>query len=120
MKTISRSEQRRINAQQGRPVNYGLEPTPARYIDANEVLRMMQHSKEDKPSWGDWEIAHDCCIDCVNGATTADVAEVKHGKWKRARYTEASLYICSECDKPEYKEHRYCPSCGAKMDRKDD
>lgn len=46
---------------------------------------------------------------------TADVVEVKHGEWKQARYTEANLYICSECDAPEYKKHRYCPNCGADM-----
>jgi uncharacterized paraquat-inducible protein A len=51
---------------------------------------------------------------------TADVVEVRHGKWKQARYTEAPLYICSECDKTEYKQHNYCPNCGAKMDGKGD
>lgn len=49
-------------------------------------------------------------------APTADVAQVVHREWKQARYTEASLYICSGCDKPEYKQHKYCPHCGAKMD----
>ena len=52
----------------------------------------------------------------IEEATTVDAVEVVHGRWKRAKYTEAPLYICSECDKPEYKEHRYCPNCGAKMD----
>ena len=46
----------------------------------------------------------------------ADAAEVVHGRWEQARYTEAPLYICSKCDKPEYKQHNYCPNCGAKMD----
>ena len=45
----------------------------------------------------------------------ADVEPVRHGQWKQARYTEAPLYICSECDKPEYKRHKFCPNCGAKM-----
>ena len=44
------------------------------------------------------------------------IEEVVHGRWEQARYTEAPLYICSKCDKPEYKQHRYCPNCGAKMD----
>ena len=46
------------------------------YIEREEALRMMKTSKKDKPSWGDWDIAHDCCIDCVNAAPTADVVEV--------------------------------------------
>lgn len=47
---------------------------------------------------------------------SADVAPVRHGHWKQARYTEAPLYICSECDIQAYKQHNYCPNCGAKMD----
>ena len=41
----------------------------------------------------------------------------KQGRWKQARHTEAPLYICSKCDKSEYKQHNYCPNCGAKMDK---
>lgn len=55
-------------------------------------------------------------IDWLQNQPTVDAVEVVHGRWKHARYTEAPLYICSECDKPEYKQHRYCPNCGAKMD----
>lgn len=47
---------------------------------------------------------------------TVDAVPVVHGRWEQARYTEAPLYICSECDKSEFKQHRYCPNCGAKMD----
>lgn len=50
----------------------------------------------------------------ANGVTVQ-----KRGRWKQARYTEAPLYLCSECDKPEYKQHKYCPNCGAKMDLED-
>ena len=52
----------------------------------------------------------------INQFPTVDAVEVVHGRWMQARYTEAPLYICSECDKTEYKEHNYCPNCGAKMD----
>ena len=51
----------------------------------------------------------------VEDFQAADVEPVRHGRWKQARYTEAPLYICSECDKPEYKRHKFCPNCGAKM-----
>lgn len=43
-------------------------------------------------------------------------ATVRNRRWKQARYTEAPLYICSECYKPEYKQHKFCPNCGARMD----
>jgi len=40
---------------------------------------------------------------------------VKHGQWEQARYTKAPLYICSKRDKHEYKQHNFCPNCGADM-----
>lgn len=52
----------------------------------------------------------------ISQTPAADVAPVVHGRWKLARYTEAPLYLCSECDKPEYKQHKFCPNCGARMD----
>ena len=52
----------------------------------------------------------------MEDAPTVDAVEVMHGRWEQARYTEAPLYICSKCGKPEYKQHNYCPNCGAKMD----
>ena len=52
----------------------------SRFIDADEVLRMMRNSNEDNPCdatrRGIWNIAHDCCISCVEATPTADVVEV--------------------------------------------
>lgn len=53
---------------------------------------------------------------------TADVAEVKHGKWANAYSSGTNLYRCTECG--EYIEaiwtggydFKYCPNCGAKME----
>lgn len=100
----------------------------ARYIDADEALRMMRNSKEDKPSRGDWDIAHDCCIDCVNGAPTADVVEVKRGEWiKKFKYSHGyDDYYNTECSLCGYKAEKsgvgdklsldnFCPNCGADM-----
>ena len=52
---------------------------------------------------------------------TADVAEVRHGRWEK----QSGLYSCSECgmtcpydvqaDVIEYWACNYCPNCGAKM-----
>ena len=58
---------------------------------------------------------------------TADVVEVKHGKWTYSRaewgsndYSKDVYYKCSICGK-EYEEFdideaNYCPHCGAKME----
>ena len=51
---------------------------------------------------------------------TADVQEVKHGKWQETVPTTPKSYrrICSACRGLAYmigKKYSYCPYCGAKM-----
>lgn len=51
---------------------------------------------------------------------TADVQEVKHGKWQETVPTTPKSYrrICSACRGVAYmigKKYSYCPYCGAKM-----
>ena len=43
----------------------------------------------------------------------ADVATVRHGRWKR--YGK-NLGECSECGEIVSVRNNYCPYCGAKMD----
>ena len=49
----------------------------------------------------------------------ADVAPVRHGRWKTNSDRPDSL-ICSRCkcgfDMWKHDPHNYCPNCGAKMD----
>ena len=57
---------------------------------------------------------------------TADVAEVRHGRWEK----QSGLYSCSECgmtcpydvqaDVIEYWACNYCPNCGAKIDKEEE
>jgi hypothetical protein len=53
--------------------------------------------------------------DCIDNQPTADVAEVKHGKWMK----HGNEKKCSECQFIYYSnndEWNFCPNCGAKMD----
>ena len=64
----------------------------------------------------------------VDGKTTADIVEVKHGKWieKEEIYGDV-YYTCSNCNNdwttidgtPQENFMAYCPNCGAKMDGED-
>ncbi len=57
------------------------------------------------------------CTDTVKNTPSADVAPVKHGKWKcRAKH----LGECSECGEVVAIRYKYCPNCGARMDGGDD
>ena len=54
----------------------------------------------------------------IKAIPTADVAEVKHGKWIKDR----NCYTCSECGFYYFANNskaNYCPNCGARMDEEE-
>lgn len=64
------------------------------------------------------EFDNEYADDITDRLPTADVQEVRHGKWK---YDNIALK-CSECDKWLVIEQgtadmNFCPHCGAKMDK---
>jgi hypothetical protein len=78
----------------------------ARYIDAEKI--------DFSPLKDDFDRARAKVI--IMGQPTADVAEVKHGKWICLE-AEIGYFACSECDHRILRaECNYCPNCGAKMD----
>ena len=93
------------------------------YIEREDTLRQMRNSKADEPPYGNWDIAHDCCIDIAKNIPTADVVEVKHSEWKY--YNKDDTAVCKNCSYEHYlgTYHQYatnyCPNCGAKMDLKE-
>lgn len=63
----------------------------------------------------------------INSVPSADVVEVRHGKWSEENpdYLDGdSVYVCSVCGEtwtliegtPLDNNMHYCPNCGAKMD----
>ena len=50
---------------------------------------------------------------------TADVAEVRHGRWLCVDTDTEQFFLCNRCKKKEYWESNYCPNCGAKMDKEE-
>lgn len=64
--------------------------------------------------------------DLVNGIPAVDAAPVVHGRWiEHEDCNGDSYYTCSACNcdwttidgTPEWNNMRYCPECGAKMDK---
>ena len=63
-------------------------------------------------------------IQKLNEEPTADVVEVKHGKWVVTSEEDGACYVkCSECGLETWYPipdksmlHNYCGDCGAKMD----
>jgi len=68
-------------------------------------------------------VSNDPVVIAAKCEPTADVQEVKHGKWNyipETFYTVAA-YECSVCKTYQLNPHtvvdfQYCPRCGAKMD----
>ena len=91
----------------------------ARYIDADKLIAERTIFMQD-------EEAFDVSVVLVSDiklAPTADVAEVKHGEWKRERIQSKTGNIfysapeCSNCGEKNTFKTTYCPNCGAKMDK---
>lgn len=98
----------------------------ARYIDAEKIKYHCDSG--------------DCDGDCrhcelnvivekskVDAIPTADVQEVKHGLWKLVPVTICNGTVahtefhfeCSQCKHCAGHKSKYCPDCGAKMDKEE-
>ena len=91
-----------------------------RYIDAKQIRYSWMIDADGKEHDG---VTLQSIIDKV---PTADVVEVKHGKWIRYGINSKSC-TCSNCNITQtvniYNDKvmfNYCPYCGAKMKRSDD
>ena len=62
----------------------------------------------------------------VDKIPAADVAPVRHGRWTDAESDDGgTLWHCSMCSYPVktiggYPIYKYCPMCGARMDKEDE
>ena len=70
---------------------------------------------ENKSYANGWNAA----IDLLEKAPTADVVEVRHGKWLN-NYKGGTLvnegFVSSCCDMWNERKSSFCPNCGAKME----
>lgn len=66
----------------------------------------------------------------VDSLPTADVVEVRHGRWAEYDGADKGFHYCSECKGQafNYEENGevieilsgWCPNCGARMDKEDE
>lgn len=99
----------------------------ARYIDADNLINELSAACMPIYEKGITGILGDnsSIADIINEQPTADVQEVKRGKWLKLGNDpiDNKQWICSECkgltETAYYCGHcyyNYCPSCGARMD----
>ena len=91
----------------------------ARYIDADKLFRYVYEQTH---------LAKGKLQNYIRENRTADVEEVKHGKWIEdikdifpangiVPIKALVGYRCSVCNRPELRKEPYC-NCGAKMDER--
>ena len=94
------------------------------YIDRDKVLKAVEKmDRLDKETKTKYEYDKKGFLLLINSAPTADVVEVKHGKWKNSgdcdwRCTNCNEYFTLDIDMHPIDDcgMNYCPNCGAKMD----
>lgn len=93
----------------------------AEYIEREALIEKIS---EIKPSGAFTEALKELVLIIISEQPTADVQEVRHGKWL---YEDSDIgwtdYKCSDCGNiistvaQDEDLYSYCPNCGAKMDK---
>ena len=95
----------------------------ARYIDADRLQDFLVETN-DIDDWCISQYSADWISSFIESQPTANVVEVKHGKWEKRTFiifdSERVGYRCSECNTTWDTNTNYCPNCGAKMDEEGD
>lgn len=98
----------------------------ARYIDADELKNAFTNWREIVNNPYDFFPSVEECKTVIDAQPTADVAEVKRGRWIRTDAYPHRIY-CSNCYGTYALDHWgiwidgslprvYCPNCGSRMD----
>ena len=88
-----------------------------RYIDADKIVYWIRHVSKDGLETDVRKVAF---LDEIKRMPTADVVEVKHGKWvgkPLAGYCTVMCSVCGSVFLVNSGRWKYCPNCGAKMDK---
>lgn len=88
----------------------------------SEEIRKYYYKNPPNSSYGEgFDRGLDRTQRAILDAPAADVAPVRHGRWLCGDYYDIGD-VCSECDWDSQMTHpsyRYCPNCGAKMDKEE-
>lgn len=100
-----------------------------RYINAEKVIKEIERVYCKKCNIRSSLRCGGCeymnCMDIIEDYPSEDVQIIVHAKWKKVTHQPTSKnFICSACYglttmayECTYGYYRYCPNCGAKMDK---
>ena len=81
------------------------------YIERDTAIKALMNDAPEQVGYSREDAA-----DCIRYMDAADVAQVRHARWKR--YGK-NLGECSECGEIVSVRSNYCPNCGATMKLED-
>lgn len=100
------------------------------YVGREEVIKILEHYDLSSGSTlGYHSGAIECAISAIEMLPAADVSPVQLGEWidvdtsywrwyhDTARTVFSKSFRCSECGRKTIIREKFCPSCGAKMDK---
>ena len=86
----------------------------AEYVTKEQVIDWYRpYGQTDEP------IPFETLVSDLRDMKTANVAQVRHGRWLFVDTDTEQFFLCNRCKKKEYWESNYCPNCGAKMDEEE-
>ena len=89
------------------------------------MSRLIDAEKLKKPyAWWEDDERRTLFDQIVDAQPTVEAEPVRHGKWiDRTIKVSAELtniiHVCSVCEEMAVGKYRYCPHCGARMDKDD-
>jgi len=105
-------------------------PNEKKYIDAENIKKSINEYFTPIDSNHPMTLTVEQVMEAVGNMPVADVMEAKHGEWLTRKDYEDNYqtYACSICDNSCVTSHneddtvtlyrtKYCPNCGAKMDK---
>lgn len=88
------------------------------YIERERLVKHYENCIDEVKNTNGVTEDFEICLKALKNQPTADVVEVRHGKWNK----NGNGRDCSICGFKYYANggfFNYCPKCGAKMDRKE-
>ena len=90
----------------------------AEYIEREAAIKELMNDAPEQVGY-----SREDATDCIRYMDVANVAPVQHAKWEVVVGSNGKEYmVCTGCRKQQDLTgvFSYCPSCGAKMDEKED
>lgn len=98
----------------------------AEYIERKAFIAYVRKEAEGLHTKMPMDLVIESVANEAKAFPAADVAPIRHGRWKRGKYTDVApkdieFYYCSACGhRLQTWRSKYLPNCGALMDKEVD